>query len=97
MTKAGERLIQAAKEAIAIARGEADPSTYRVHLPSDIDVKAIRKRKRMTQTEFAARYQLNVARLRDWEQGRSRPDSAARAYLRVIEREPEAVERALAS
>ena len=97
MTKAGQRLIQAAKEALAIARGEADPSTYRVHLPSEIDVKAIRKRKRMTQTEFAARYQLNVARLRDWEQGRSRPDRDARAYLRVIEREPEAVERALAS
>jgi len=34
--------------------------------------------------------------VRDWEQGRSQPDSAARAYLMVIEREPEAVERALA-
>lgn len=91
-----EKIAAGLTDAIAIARGEADPSTYGVHLPSEIDVKAIRERKRMTQTEFAARYQLNVARLRDWEQGRSRPDSAARAYLRVIEREPEAVERALA-
>jgi putative transcriptional regulator len=97
MTKAGERLIQAAKEALAITRGEADPSTYRVHRPGEINVKAIRKRKRMTQAEFAARYHLSVARLRDWEQGRSGLDSAARAYLTVIEREPEAVERALAS
>ena len=96
MTKAGERLIEAAREAIAIARGEADPSTYVVHMPPEIDVKAIRRRKRMTQVEFAMRYRLNVARLRDWEQGRSRPDSAARAYLTVIEKEPEAVERALA-
>lgn len=92
-----EKIAAGLSDAIAIARGEADPSTYRVHMPAEVDVKAIRKRKRMTQTEFAARYQLNVARLRDWEQGRSRPDSAARAYLRVIEREPEAVERALAS
>ncbi len=95
--KAFEKIAAGLTDAIAIARGEADPSTFRVHLPSEIDVKAIRKGKRMTQTEFASRYQLNVARLRDWEQGRSRPDSVARAYLRVIEREPEAVERALAS
>ncbi len=91
-----EKIAAGLADATTIARGEADPSTYRVHLPSEIDVKALRRRKRMTQTEFAARYQLSVARLRDWEQGRSRPDSAARAYLRVIEREPEAVERALA-
>lgn len=98
MTKgAFEKIAAGLSDAIAIARGEADPSTYRIHLPDEIDVKAIRKSKRMTQTEFAARYRLSVARLRDWEQGRSRPDSAARAYLRVIEREPEAVERALAS
>ena len=95
MTKAGERLIQAAKEVVAIARGEADPSTYRIHFP-DIDVRAIRKRKGMTQAQFAMRYQLSVARLRDWEQGRSRPDSAVRAYLMVIAKEPDAVDRALA-
>ena len=95
MSKAGERLIQAAKEAIAIARGEADPTTYRVHVPPQIDVKKIRSRKGLTQAQFALRYGLNLSRLRDWEQNRSRPDSAARAYLMVIEREPEAVERAL--
>ena len=40
-------------------------------------------------------YNLTIARVRDWEQGRSVPDSAARAYLTVIEKEPEAVKRAL--
>ena len=48
----------------------------------------------MTQAQFAMRYQL--ARLRDWEQGRSRPDSAVRTYLMVIAKEPDAVDRALA-
>jgi putative transcriptional regulator len=51
----------------------------------------------MTQEEFAFRYGLTLARVRDWEQGRSAPDGAARAYLRVIEKEPEAVHRALAA
>ena len=95
MTTAGKRLIQAALEARAIARGEADPATYRLHVPPEVDVKKIRRKQRLTQVEFAARYGLNVARLRDWEQHRSHPDSAARAYLTVIAREPEAVRRAL--
>jgi putative transcriptional regulator len=96
MTTAGKRLIQAAREALAIARGEADPATYVLHVPAEIDVKSIRKKQRLTQAQFASRYGLNIARVRDWEQRRSSPDSAARAYLTVIAREPEAVKRALA-
>lgn len=49
-----------------------------------------------TQEGFAARYRIPVGTLRDWEQGRREPDAAALAYLRVVEREPEAVARALA-
>ena len=82
-------------EAIAIAKGEADPSTYRVHVPAKVDVKAIRKKVGLTQLEFAAQYGLNPARVRDWEQGRSQPDGAVRAYLLVIDRDPEAVKKAL--
>jgi putative transcriptional regulator len=47
----------------------------------------------MTQETFALRFGL--ARVRDWEQGRSAPNGAVRAYLKVIQNEPEAVERAL--
>lgn len=49
----------------------------------------------LTQVEFAARFHIGLARLRDWEQGRYKPDSAALAYLKVIAKEPEAVLRAL--
>lgn len=95
MSKFGKKLIEAAHQGIAIARGDADPSTYRLHVPKDIDVKAIRTRLGMTQEVFAIRYGLTIARVRDWEQYRSAPDGAARAYLTVIEKEPEAVARAL--
>jgi putative transcriptional regulator len=91
----GERLIQAAREARAIARCEADPSTYRVHIPAAIDTRAIRKKLKVTQKEFAARYHIPVATLRDWEQGRRVPDAPARALIAAIRAEPEAVRRAL--
>jgi putative transcriptional regulator len=96
MSKLGKKLIAAAHEGIAIARGEADPASYRVHVPAEIDVRAMRTKLGMTQERFALRYGLTLARVRDWEQGRSTPDGAIRAYLKVIQKEPEAVERALA-
>jgi putative transcriptional regulator len=51
----------------------------------------------LSQQEFAERFRIPVATLRDWEQGRRKPDAASLAYLTVIEREPEAVVRALQS
>ncbi len=95
MSTLGKRLIKSAKEARAIARGVANPASYKIFVPHKINVKALRTRLRMTQEQFAARYNLNVARVRDWEQGRSEPDGAVRAYLTVIEQEPGAVDRAL--
>ncbi len=83
------------EQAVAIARGEAPPTSYKVHVPSDIDVRAIRLSTGMTQERFASAFGFPVATLRDWEQGRARPDTSARAYLLVISRERQAVERAL--
>jgi putative transcriptional regulator len=83
------------EEAISIAQGRADPSSYRVHVPSELDVKAIRRARGMTQERFACAYGFPLTTLRDWEQGRSKPDTSARAYLLVIKHDPEAVERAL--
>ncbi len=91
----GERLIHAAKEGRAIARGEADPTTYRIHVPTDVDVRKIRQQLGLSQDEFAARFGLSVATVREWEQNRRRPEGAARVLLTVIEKEPEAVTRAL--
>jgi putative transcriptional regulator len=57
--------------------------------------KIIRRTLGLSQEEFAARYHIPIGTLRDWEQGRVEPDQAARAYLTVIAREPDAVRKAL--
>jgi putative transcriptional regulator len=57
----------------------------------------IRRALGLSQEDFAARYHIPIGTLRDWEQGRVEPDQAARAYLTVIARDPEAVRKALSS
>jgi putative transcriptional regulator len=57
--------------------------------------KIIRRALGLSQEDFATRYHIPIGTLRDWEQGRVAPDQAARAYLTVIARDPEAVRKAL--
>jgi putative transcriptional regulator len=83
------------RQALAHAEGTAEEGTYVVHIPPEIDIKAIRGRLGMTQQEFATCFDFNINTLRHWEQGRRVPDGTARAYLKVIDREPEAVQKAL--
>lgn len=52
-------------------------------------VKTLRRELGFTQEEFSLRYQIPIGTWRDWEQGRSEPDQPARAYLKVIARDPE--------
>ena len=58
-------------------------------------VKVMRRALHLTQEEFAARFRIPLGTLRDWEQGKTEPDQAARAYLIVIARNPKAVIEAL--
>lgn len=95
MSRFGKKLIEAAKEARAIARGEADPATYRAHIPAEVDVRQIRRKLDLTQDAFSLRFGIPVATIKDWEQGRRAPEGAARVLLMVIDHEPKAVERAL--
>jgi putative transcriptional regulator len=95
MSKVGESILRGLEQALAFANGTADESQYVVHIPPEIDVKAIRGRLGLTQQEFAERFWFNLETLRHWEQGRRVPEGPTRAYLMVIDREPEAVEKAL--
>jgi putative transcriptional regulator len=95
MSKLGKRLIASVKEARAVLRGKARGSTMRVHVPADVDVRTIRKKLGVSQSEFAARFGISPGTLRDWEQRRKKPEGPARVLLKVIEKEPEAVRRAL--
>jgi len=91
----GQEIITSLKEAIAWAGGEDVPvRTTTVQVPL-IDVRAVRRRLGLTQSEFASKFGFQPATLKNWEQGRTRPDGPARVLLTVIARHPEAVEDAL--
>jgi putative transcriptional regulator len=93
MSKAGESILRGAREALAYARGESDG--FVAHVPEQVDVKAIRRRMSLSQAKFATQFGFALDALRNWEQGRRQPELAARAFLMVIDRDPEAVRRAL--
>lgn len=56
----------------------------------------VRARLGLTQEEFAKRFHLPLGTIRDWEQGKHAPDSAARVLLRLIDRDPAGIAKALA-
>jgi len=91
----GKEIIAGLKEAIAWSEGK-DVAARVTRVPADaIDVRALRQRMGLSQTEFASRFGFHSATLKNWEQGRTRPDGPARVLLAVIASHPEAVEDAL--
>jgi len=95
MTSPGSRIVASLMEAVDWAEGkDVAVRVTTVDVPT-IDVRATRKRLGLSQSAFAAKFGFHPATLRNWEQGRTRPDSPARVLLAVIERHPEAVEDAL--
>lgn len=91
----GERLLDSMKELRAHLRGEIHLSETVYHIPPETDVRALREKMGLSQSDFAALFGFNVRSLQDWEQGRRQPQIPIRAYLAVIQRDPEAVIRAL--
>jgi putative transcriptional regulator len=91
----GKRLISAMREAADHVEGRATLPMRHVEVPEDVDVRAIRCKLGLSQAEFSRRYGVSPRSLQEWEQGRRRPESAVRAYFTVIDRNPEAVEKAL--
>ena len=91
-TTFGADLIDGMKHVLAHQRGRLELEQV---WPKPINVKAIRQRVKMSQAEFSRAYGISKRALQEWEQGGRQPDSAARAYLTVIAREPAAVRRAL--
>ncbi len=95
MSKAFESIQQGLQEAIDFAQGT--PVQAIVHEVSAVDVKAIRQRIGMSQTEFAAAFGISVGTLRHWERGDRTPQGPARVLLNVVAKEPQAVLRALSA
>lgn len=93
-TTFGEDLMEGLNLVLAHQRGKIELEQV---WPKPIDVKAICKRVKVSQAEFARAYGISKRALQEWEQGGRQPDSAARAYLTVIAKRPAIVRRALAS
>ena len=79
-----------------LAGKKSQAVTHVVRVPGEIDVRAVRTRMKLSQANFAARFGLDIRALQDWEQRRRNPDRATRVLLTVIDKNPKAVERALA-
>ena len=92
MSTFGEDLIQSLGEALAHARGAAPVI---VHAP--VTPREVRRQAKLTQAQMAPLLGMSLSGYRKWEQGTRRISGAAATLLRVIEREPEAVRRALLS
>lgn len=91
----GESIIEGLQQAIAWTRGENDNVRVTLVRLPEIDVKEVRKKMGLRQAQFAARFGFPPATLRNWEQGRSRPDTPTRVLLAVIAKHPEAVDDVL--
>jgi putative transcriptional regulator len=90
-----DNLVESVRQAGRIRRGEAQPGRLVEFAP--VDVKAVRRQLKKSQSEFAQMIGVSVSTLQNWEQGRRRPEGPARALLRVATANPEAVVAALAN
>ena len=80
----GRELIDAVQEALA------NPDACKTVRPV-MDVGSLRKRLKLSQREFAARYKINLQTLRQWEQGTRSPDTTSFAYLSCIAKRPDVI------
>jgi putative transcriptional regulator len=92
MSSFGDDLIQAMTEALAHAKGEG-PAI--IHAP--IAPREVREHAKLTQAQMAPLMGMSVSGYRKWEQGQRRVSGPAATLLRMIEKEPDAVRRALLS
>ena len=82
------------EEAVDYSKGKCPKAV--IHEFSSIDVKNVRSKIGMSQTEFASAFGISVSTLRHWERGDRIPHGPALVLLNVVEREPKAVLKALA-
>ena len=95
MSKAFKSIKAGLTQAITHAKGKQVKA--RMHYPQAIDVKAIRTKVGMSQTEFASSFGISVGTLRHWERGDREPHGPARVLLHVVSKQPKAVLSALAA
>jgi len=80
---------------VAWSRGENDRARVTLVQVPEVDVRELRQKMGLSQAQFATKFGLPPATLRNWEQGRARPDAPTRVLLAVIAKHPEMVEEVL--
>lgn len=88
-------ILRGVKQALAYARGDKRGSVVHIVKVPQVDVRAARRKLGMTQKDFAHSFGVSLDTLRNWEQGRRRPEGPARVLLAVIERDPKTVLKAV--
>lgn len=88
-----KKLVESVKQMGSIMRGQNIP--HRRTVLTKVDVKGLRERLGLTQKEFSGMIGVSIKTLQNWEQGRREPEGPAKALLRVVEKEPQAVMSAL--
>jgi putative transcriptional regulator len=92
----GDELIASLQEGLEILSGRQEPSRF-YQAPAKVDVRAIRAGLGLSQVAFARRFGFPAATVREWEQGRRKPEAAARVLLLIIASKPEVVDEVLAA
>lgn len=98
-SQVGDDLVEAFQEMAAYLRGEIEAESYEV--PDDVltpqKIRTIRKKVAASTKDFERKFEISARTMEAYEQGRRKPDAAMRTLLKVIDKEPAAVKRALAS
>ncbi len=95
--KAYNKIMDGLTDALAYAEGDRTRGkSHKVEVPM-VDVRAARKKLGLSQDKFAEAFKISPSTLRKWEQGARHPHGPAKVLLAVIDKEPEAVKRALAT
>lgn len=95
----GDDLVEAFEEMAAFLRGDAEVEIYQVveDVLTPARIQCIRRKVASSTKEFERSFHISARTMEAYEQGRRRPDTAMMTLLRVIDREPDAVRRALSS
>lgn len=93
----GPRMIEGLEQAISWTQGANDRARVTLVQVPDVDVRRVRQGMGLSQIQFATKFGLPPATLRNWEQGRARPDAPTRVLLAVIAKHPKTVEDVLSS
>lgn len=90
-------IVKGLNDVLSYTEGTKMPARVTTVMPTEVNVVEIRERLKLSQREFANRYGFPIGTIRNWEQGRRKPEGSARLLLKLIDSKPDIVDRVLHS